>query len=496
MNAAARKGNLHAAPPAELPPTLATLLMLVTMLALPSLPAHAQAPLRDADEVAAGYVATALTSNIALQTRELEVERAQEALRAARARFLPELAVSARYTRSDGGRTIDVPLGTLLNPVYQTLNEQLVAQGEQPRFAPIQDSSITFQREREQDTRLTLRQPLYQPAIPAATRAQRELLRGAAASRSVLERQLRRDVTTAYLNWLMALRARTVLEGTREVLEENLRVNDSLLRNGRVTEDQVLRARTEQLAVQQQLRESTSAIDQARNYVNFLLNRPLDTPLEDARIPAFEGAADAIGGANAANQSTRQLLLEAQQRPELEQAAAQVAAARAQEKVARAALGPSVALAVDAGTQGESYRFGGGNNFSSASLVLSWKFFDGGANSAERQRARIAARQAKLQQDAIAQQVELEVRQALDRLAESTDSLTVAEARAEAARSALFIATRKRDAGAISQVEFLDARNAATSADLALNVTRFQLLQRRVELEFAAGDGASNPPTP
>jgi outer membrane protein TolC len=312
----------------------------------------------------------------------------------------------------------------------------------------------------------------------------------------VLERQLRRDVTTAYLNWLMALRARAVLEGTREVLEENLRVNDSLLRNGRVTEDQVLRARTEQLAVQQQLRESASAIDQARNYVNFLLNRPLDTPLEDARIPAFEREAGATGEANGASQSTRELLLGAQQRPEFEQAAAQVAAARAQEQVARAALGPSLALAFDAGTQGESYRFGEGNNFSSASLVFSWKFFDGGANSAERQRARIAARQARLQQDAITQQVELEVRQALDRLAESTDSLAVAEARAEAARSALFIATRKRDAGTISQVEFLDARNAATTAELALNVTRFQLLQRRVELEFASGDGAANPTTP
>jgi outer membrane protein TolC len=489
MNGAAGKRMLQAA----LPGTL--------LLVLASVAAHAQAPLRDADAVAAEYVAQALTSNIALQTRDLEVDRAQEALRAARARFLPELAVSARYTRSDGGRTIDVPLGTLLNPVYQTLNEQLVAQGEPPRFAPIQDSSITFQREREQDTRLTLRQPLYQPAIPAAARAQRELLRGAEASRSVLERQLRRDVTTAYLNWLMALRARAVLEGTREVLEENLRVNDSLLRNGRVTEDQVLRARTEQLAVQQQLRAASSAIDQARNYVNFLLNRPLETPLEDARIPAFAthgatGAQGATGGADGLTQSTRQLLLDAQRRPELEQAAALVAAAREQEKVARAALGPSLALAFDAGTQGESYRFGEGNNFSSASLLLTWKFFDGGASSAERQRARIAARQARLQQDAVAQQVELEVRQALDRLAESTDSLAVAEARAEAARSALFIATRKRDAGAISQVEFLDARNAATSAELALNLTRFELLQRRVELEFAAGNAASPATTP
>ena len=55
----------------------------------------------------------------------------------------------------------------------------------------------------------------------------------------------------------MALRARGVLDASREVLDENLRVNESMLRNGRVTEDQVLRARTEQLALQHQLRVAT-----------------------------------------------------------------------------------------------------------------------------------------------------------------------------------------------------------------------------------------------
>jgi outer membrane protein TolC len=156
---------------------------------------------------------------------------------------------------------------------------------------------------------------------------------------------------------------------------------------------------------------------------------------------------------------------------------------------------PSLALGVDAGTQGESWQFGPGYNFATASLVLSWKFFDGGANRAELDRARLAARRAQLQQDAIAQQVSLEVRQATDRLAEASESLSTAEARATAARSVLRIAERKRDAGSISQVEFLDARNAATSAELALNVNRFELLQRRAELNFAAGDSAT-PGTP
>lgn len=428
---------------------------------------------RDVAAVAQEYVDIALQGNLSLQGQQLEVERAEAALDAARARFFPELAVQARYTRADGGREIDLPIGTLLNPAYQTLNELLQAQGEAPRFSPLPDQTIPFQREREQDTRVTLRQPLYQPAIPAAARAQRELLRGAEAGREVIERRLRRDVLLGYLDWLKALRAREVLQASAEVLAENVRVNESMYNNGRITEDQVLRARTEQLAVAQQLRSTADQISQARSYVNFLLNRPLDTPLEDAGLPATLPLELPTAGG---------------QRPELEQAAALGAAAEQQQRAARAAMLPSLSLGVDAGTQGETWDFGPSYNYIAGSLVFSWKFFDGGATRAEAQRARLAARQARLQQESLLRQVLLEQQQARDALANARDSIALAEARAEAARAAQRIAERKRDAGSISQAEFLDARNALTAAELALNVNRFELLQRHIELQFAAGE--------
>lgn len=437
--------------------------------------AAAAETLRNVEEVATEYVSLALTDNLALQGRQLEVERAKAALAAARARFLPELSLQARYTLADGGRQIEFPVGTLLNPAYQTLNELLAAQGQPPRFEPLPDVAIPFQREREQDTRIMLRQPLYAPAIPAAARAQRELVRGAGAATDALARQLRRDVYVGYLEWLKALRAREVLQASLLVLEENLRISDSLWRNGRVTEDQVLRARTELLAVTQQLRETTDQIDQARSYVNFLLNRPLVTPLENAREPA---------------PASLDVPVEGGLRPELEQADAMGAAADAQHQAARAALRPSLSLGVDAGTQGTSWQFGAGYNYVAATLALNWKFFDGGANRAEAERARLAARQARLQQEALFRQINLETQQARDRLAAAEQNAAVAEARASTARAALRIAERKRDAGAVSQVEFLDARNALTAAELALNVNRFEILQRRIELQYAAGDAA------
>ena len=111
------------------------------------------------------------------------------------------------------------------------------------------------------------------------------------------------------------------------------------------------------------------------------------------------------------------------------------------------------------------------------------------ATQARVRQARAAERQVVLRQEEIAQQIRLEVQQAFDRLTTSRDSLATAAARADAARAAFRIASRKRDEGVISQVEFIDARSALTSAELNHNVTRFDVLARRAELEYATSTG-------
>ena len=88
----------------------------------------------------------------------------------------------------------------------------------------------------------------------------------------------------------------------------------------------------------------------------------------------------------------------------------------------------------------------------------------------------------------------LEVQQAHDGLRLASESLVTASARAEAAEAAFRIASRKRDEGVISQVEFLDARNALTGAQLNLNWTRFDVLQRQADFAFATAADPLNLP--
>jgi len=447
-------------------------------------------PLAQAQDVQAGrplaavideYVREGLASNLSLKAQSLEVERAAAALDAARARYFPEVGFAARYSRSEGGRTIDLPLGDALNPAYQTLNELLMAQGQAPRFPTVQNETIAFLRPTEQDTRLTLRMPIIAPGIPAAVRAQRELLGASEYSRQALARQLKRDITVGYLRWLMAMRNQGIVDASVTLLNENLRVNDSLFRNGKITQDQVLRARAELLQVTQQSRDAQNLASQAQSYLNFLLNRPLDTSLENAEVAA---------GVTAATRALAELRQSAiENRPELAELAHLTRASEAQTSVAKSELWPTLSLGADAGIQGEEYEFGKGSNYSTVSLLLNWNLFDGGARRAAVRQANAAARRTQTQYDELMQQVQLEVQQSLDRLNTSADSLATAEARSEAARAAFRIASRKRDEGVISQVEFIDARSSLTGAELNLNVTRFEVLARQAELDYATAAG-------
>jgi outer membrane protein TolC len=473
----------------------ASLLLLLAAVLLPGSPAAAavgpagppQAPAdspvaRPVGVVIDDYVRLALRANRGLLARGLDVERSAAAFAAARARYLPQLALDARYTRAEGGREVELPIAGLVNPIHGALNDLLTGAGRPAQFPQISDQSFPLIRDREQDTRLTLRQPLYAPAIPAAVRASRASLEASEFARVAAARLLKRDVTVGYLDWLQARRAVDIVEASRQLLAENLRVNESLHRNGRITLDQVLRARAELLAVEQQLREAADTRDRAASYLNFLLARDLDAEPE----PAEPAAEIAFTLEDLATLRSRAL----GSRPELAQAERAVAAAASAIDLAHAARRPTLSLGVDAGTQGERYEFGRGRNFATVSLLLQWNLFDGGARAADLRAARAGERRARTERDELAQQVGLEVQQALDRLETTAASVRTAEARAEAARAAFRIAGRKRDEGVISQVEFIDARSALTSAELNLNLTRFRLLAEQAELDYATAAGS------
>ena len=232
------------------------------------------------EDAVRGLVSDALTANLELDGAGAQTAQRLAALDQARAQYLPSLDLSARYTRADGGRTIDFPVGDLLNPVYATLNQ--ITGGS--RFAPVANQEINFQRSREQDTNVSLTQPLYDPRISAGRAAAQSQYEAASAARTALAGRIERDMREAYYRWLHARAQIGIFDTTLELAEENRRINDSLFRNGKITRDLVFRAEADLLEVQQSQLGAQNAERLAQSYVNLIRNAPFDRTLPTVAV--------------------------------------------------------------------------------------------------------------------------------------------------------------------------------------------------------------------
>ena len=429
----------------------------------------------------------ALAANLQLRAGSASVAQRMAALDQARARYLPVLDFAARYSVADGGRSIDIPVGDLLNPVYVTLEQLTGAQ-----YPRVENQSIDLLRDHEQETKLVVAQPVYEPRIGPAVEANRQLVNRSEADLEALRSRVIRDTKQAYYRWLAAQQVVLVLDATREAARANLAANESLYRNGKITRDLVYRAEADVLEIEQQRIAAASGVRIAQSYVNLLRNQPLEEPLPRAEIDAqaverFRNRLiERIAGRKPDIAMLQQLATD--HRQELRGLDAAIAAGRAQEDLARAAFKPVLAVGAEAGIQGEDYGFGDDQKYVLASVILRWNAFRGGADRAALSEARAFTEELRATRDLAEQQVRLEVQQAYESLEVADASLETARKRTEAAAGAFRIIARKRDLGQVNQAEFIDARRAYTDAELNLTRVRTEFLGRLAELEYAIGD--------
>ena len=413
-----------------------------------------------------GYVREGLRANLGLAQQRLEAGRAEAAVRQARGMYLPSVTVDSRYSQTAGGMNI----GDLVNPAYAALNQLL----QTNQFPTNVDARLPY----AQETRVRVTQPVFQPAVRENHRIQRSLRDAARQGTQASARQLAADVQTAYLNYARAERVVELYRNTLPLLAENLRVSESLLRNGRATSEVVYRARAEQKETEQRLAEAEQLRDAARRYFNFLLDRADDT--------AVELVADSLLAFPLAVTVDEALARARVGREELAQAGHAIQAAEAQRGLARAAYLPGVSLALDYGFQGDRYQFDANHDFAVASLVFSWNVFNGGQDAARRQIATLATQQARTGRTEAERRIEMQVRQAYQAAVVARGAIETADARLAAARRTFELVTRRWQEGIAPQIELVDARTAFTNAQLNRILTGYEYAERYVELERAA----------
>jgi outer membrane protein TolC len=427
------------------------------------------------------YVQAAWTGNTALQSRALDVEEARARLAEVRSALQPRIDLVARYSRADGGRTIGFPTGDLLNGVYRTLNDYLAGQGRPAAFPQLANAEVPLLRRAEQETKLRVTQPLYRPEIARGVRAARAGVESREAQLAALRRELRLTVLAGYFGHLQAGAAVRILEAAAEVTTEAARVNRVLAEAGKVTEDRVLRAEADALAVAQQLAEAVRDRDLARANLNFLVGRALTTPIEEPAAGEIEALAERLATAGPGAEE-----LSTDGREELVAVQRALDAAVAAESAVNARRQPTLALGVEGGVQGERYRTGGDANYVMGSLVAEVNLWDGHERRSALARAQVERRRAELQLKDTRERLAWQLQQARDDRTAALAGYRAARARATAARGAFDVVQQRDREGLANQLTFLDARNEATRAELAHAIAQQRLLVAQAALDRAA----------
>jgi outer membrane protein TolC len=419
------------------------------------------------------YIDIGLENNLALKQKEVNFQRSMEVLKQARALFFPDISLNARYTAAEGGRIIEFPVGTMLNPVYQSLNFLL----GQDLFPDIENMEFGFYRPTEHETKVRLAQPIIDTKIIYNQRINKELSNAIRADAGTYKRQLVAEIKTAYFNYQKSVSLLQLVDDTRDLLVENIRVNESLFRNDVVTIDNVYRSRAELSKLERQEAEARKNHEVARAYFNFLLNRPFETAiLADIQYDSI----------------TQELILDdlAEQavvnREELEMLRSYSRVADNNLSMNQMNKLPNLYAVVDYGFQGRHYEFNMRQDYLFASLIFRWDLFHGFQNKAKIGEARIEQHLRNTQLEEAEKQIRLETVGAHYDLIASAESVKASAEELLSAGNAFKVVNRKYGEGQASLIEYIDARSTMTQAEMLLIISKYDFHIKYAELERVA----------
>ncbi|MCH2081425.1 MAG: TolC family protein [Saprospiraceae bacterium] len=431
------------------------------------------------------YVVEALQSNIALQQKQLSYQKSLAALKEAKGNYFPSLSLNARFSFAQGGRTIDFPIGDLMNPVYNNLNllndvseASIPDYPTIPEYPAVENQSVNFLRTTEQETFVRVAMPIFNSAIMHGHRIRENLAEAEQISVEVYKKELVKEVKIGYFNFAKAKEAVLIFESTLDLVKENLRTTQSLHRNNKVTIDQVYAAEAEVKSIEQQLAEAQKNEKVAKAYFNFLLNKDYDAEIQLLTEEQLPKTAIAVGQAR--NQAF-------QQRAEFQQLNYAIAASDQNVKLSKSNFLPELALAVDYGVQGVNYNLDKDADYMLGSVLMNWNLFDW-TTKAKTQQAQIEKEELFKRKEATKQQIGLQVVSAFYALEAATKSIDLAKAEEDAAQKAFKLVQKKYSQGQANLVEWTNARTQKTTAEQKQNIAKYEYQICLAEFERAMGE--------
>ena len=395
-----------------------------------------------------------------VRQRQAELAAARAQLREAEALRSVRVDALGTYTVAAGGRSIDLPVGDLLNPVYGALN-QLTQSSQFPSIDNVQEQ---FLPNNFYDLRLRATYPIYRPEIKIGQSIRRAQVELAETQQAITQRDLRRDIRVAYWQIQSARAAARAYEEALRLIAEGLRTTRSLIANGLALPAARLRLEAERAQVQAELARVQAQAANAEAQLNFLLARPLDTPVPldtlAARLP------DTLRAGTAS-------------RSELQQLRTGLAINELNQSLEDLFYRPRVGAQLEAGSQAFNFGF---SPYAILGLNVEMPIWDNRMHRhrMDRLTAENQAQSARLEQVQRAVTLEAEVLQ--NQLTADLQQVARYEPAVRAARRAYRDTERLYREGLINYLNVVDARTSLTQLTIQQTIAAYTAWIRAAEL--------------
>ena len=418
------------------------------------------------------YVQQAIQQNLAIQKTQLQRTRQLSKIDQARRMMGPSVDVSTTYLLAKGGRTLNFPIGDLLNPAYTALNE-LTGTNQFP--TDLENTKVQLTPNNFLDAQLTISQPLIFSAIQSNIQIQQTLLQLDDLDIAIQQQEIAYQVKMAYFNYLKTIEGTRILEASENLLKEVQIFNQKLVKFDKAT-DEILFDVDYQLENISSQKAALQAQNQAsRAFFNHLLNRELDT-----EILIDESQLDNMPKNSASLESLKQIAL--QKRLEFQKiSVAKTVNSLNQKRIEKEAL-PTLGIRGGVGIQTENFNFDQGGPLFSVGLGLNMNLFDNGQRKKQLEEIAVDRNILENDQAQLAQKVELEVIQIYYAL-QSLDSQLAAQEAAEVnARKSYDRLKIKYENDKALLIELLTAQNKLTVSQLSKTLVRYDYLIKEAEL--------------
>ncbi|MCU0439940.1 MAG: TolC family protein [Raineya sp.] len=413
------------------------------------------------------YISEGLKSNEVLNQRKISLERSLWALKEAKNLYAPSVTFGANYYRADGGRTVDFPIGDLLNPVYQTLN-QLTGSD---KFPQLENQSILLNPNDFYDARFRVSMPLINAEIQHNKRIKQYQYDLQKTEISIYQRELVKDVKKAYFQYLQATKAIEIYENAQKIVTESNRVNKSLFNNQKVNRTVVTRSDNELTKIESQIKVAQENQKNTQAYFNFLLNKPLDSPIqieEYSTLPVLKESDTEVN-----------------KREELSKLATATQVNNEVTALSKAYLVPKVNVFADLGSQGFQWKFNDKTRYYFAGISLEWNLFASGRNIQKIKQNELDGKILSSQINQTNNQLQLQAQTSINTF---KSSLAVYESNMAQQKTAIQYYNdmlKLYKEGQALYIELLDAQNQYISTQLQTNIALFDTWMKYAEVERA-----------